>query len=190
VPSNPERRAGLTDAGLAVLAREGARGLTHRAVDREAGAPTGTTSNYFRTRAELIDGLVMRIFERLAPEPEMLERLGRRRPSRELFGEYMHDIVRRLTRHRELALALFELRLESAHRPEVAESMGAWLRAAYEGDVAFNAEVGLPGGPQEIALFHYALDGLILDRLTTSIEPDTPAADVVDVLVARLLPDD
>jgi DNA-binding transcriptional regulator YbjK len=47
---NDERRRELADAGLAVLARDGARGLTHRAVDSAAGAPAGTASNYFRTR--------------------------------------------------------------------------------------------------------------------------------------------
>jgi DNA-binding transcriptional regulator YbjK len=188
VPTNPERRVALVDAGLAVLAREGARGLTHRAVDREADVPTGTTSNYFRSRSDLIGGLVGRIGERLAPEPAVLEHLGRQAPSRELFGRYLHDIVRRLTTHRELALALFELRLEAARRPEVAEPMRAWLRTSYDADVAFNTAAGLPGGAGEIALFHYAIDGLVFDRLTASIDPDTPADDVVDRLVERLLP--
>ena len=40
---NPERRARLTDAGLRVLAEQGLRGLTHRAVDAQAGEPVGTT---------------------------------------------------------------------------------------------------------------------------------------------------
>src|ERR671914_3930 len=47
---NPERRAALVDAGVEVLAREGARGLTFRAVDVEAGVPVGTASNYFTGR--------------------------------------------------------------------------------------------------------------------------------------------
>jgi AcrR family transcriptional regulator len=187
MPTNPERRTRLTDAGLAVLAREGARGLTHRAVDREAGEPTGTTSNYFRSRAALVDGLVRRIFERLAPEPEALERLGRQEPSRELFADYVRDIVRRLTTNRDLTLALVELRLEAARRPEVAAAMGEWLRAAFEGDVEFNTGSGLPGGREEIALFHYAIDGLMLDRLTVSIDPGTSTDTIVDVLVDRLL---
>jgi DNA-binding transcriptional regulator YbjK len=47
---NPERRAALVDAGVAVLAREGARGLTYRAADTDAGVPLGTASNYFHGR--------------------------------------------------------------------------------------------------------------------------------------------
>ena len=36
---NDDRRRALADAGLEVLADAGARGLTHRAVDRAAGVP-------------------------------------------------------------------------------------------------------------------------------------------------------
>lgn len=42
---SPERRAALVDAGVEVLARQGARGLTFRAVDAEAGVPVGTASD-------------------------------------------------------------------------------------------------------------------------------------------------
>lgn len=184
---NDERRRALADAGLSVLARQGARGLTHRAVDEEAEVPSGTTSNYFRSRDALIGGLVDRIGERLSPTPEDLERRRAEPPGPALFADYMRDIVRRLTAEREVTLALFELRLESGRRPELAAVLGAWQRAAFEGDVAFNTEAGLPGGRREIALFHYAIEGLLFDRLTTSIDPETPTDDVIDELVAGLL---
>ena len=54
---NDERRSALADAGIRVLADEGARGLTHRAVDAAAGTPRGTASNYFPSRDELIAAL-------------------------------------------------------------------------------------------------------------------------------------
>ncbi|MFF3028335.1 TetR/AcrR family transcriptional regulator [Microbacterium sp. NPDC057944] len=184
---NDTRRRSLADAGLTVLAREGSRGLTHRAVDLEAGAPTGTTSNYFRSRDALVAGLVERIGERLAPTAQDLDRRASEVPSRALFADYVRDIVRRLTGDREVTIALFELRLESSRRPEVAAVLGAWQRAGFDGDVAFNSAAGLPGGRREIALFHYAIDGLLLDRLTTPIDPDTSTDDVIDDLVAGLL---
>ena len=185
---NNERRTQLADAGLRVLARDGARGLTHRAVDREAATPVGTASNYFASRAELIEALVARIGVRLAPSPEVLAYLGAQPPTRELFAAYIRDIVSRLTHERDVTLALLELRLEAARRPDVADALGTWQRAAFAADVEFNTAAGLPGGHSEIALFHYAIDGLLLDRLTTSIDPDTGTDDVVDALVARLLP--
>ena len=184
---NDERRRLIADAGLTVLARHGARGLTHRAVDQAANVPTGTTSNYFRSRDALIEGLVTRIGERLAPSPEDLERRALEQPSPTLFAQYVRDIVRRLSSEREVTLALFELRLESTRRPEVAAFLGAWQRAGFEEDVAFNTSAGLPGGRREIALFHYAIDGLLLDRLTTPIDPDSRTDDIIDDLVAGLL---
>ena len=66
---NEARRNALADAAITVLAREGSRGLTHRAIDAEAGVPLGTTSNYFRSREKLIAGLVERIGIRLSPTP-------------------------------------------------------------------------------------------------------------------------
>ncbi|WP_214402012.1 TetR/AcrR family transcriptional regulator [Pseudonocardia lacus] len=186
---NDERRKQLADAGLAVLARDGARGLTHRAVDVEAGVPAGTASNYFRSRQALVTGLFARIGERLAPDPDVHAGLAARAPSRELFADYIRDIVVRLTAERDVTLALFELRLESARRPELREVVGEWLRTGFAADVEFNRAAGLPGGAAEVALFHYAIDGLLLDRLTTSIDADTPTDDVVDRLVDGLLPE-
>lgn len=186
---NDERRRQLADAGLRVLARDGARGLTHRSVDAESSSPVGTASNYFRTRDALFAALVERIGERLTPDPTVRDSLAARTPDRALFADYTRDIVARLTRERDVALALFELRLEAARRPEIREVMGAWLRTGFEGDVAFTRSAGLPGGPREIALFHYAIDGLLLDRLTVSLDPATPTDQVVDDLVAGLLPE-
>ena len=185
---NDDRRRALGDAGLAILAREGARGLTHRAVDAEARVPAGTTSNYCRTRADLVALLVARIGERLAPDAAVQAELAARVPDRERFAAHIREIVTRLTGSRDITLALLELRLEAARRPEVAETLGAWMRDGFAGDVAFNEAAGLPGGAFEIALLHYAVDGLMLDRLTTSIDPTIPVDAAVDALVERLLP--
>lgn len=109
--------------------------------------------------------------------------------TRELFAEYLRNVVERLLAHREVTIALLELRLESIRRPEVAEVLGAWLRAGFAADVEFNAAAGLPGDARHIALFHYAVDGLLLDRLTTPLMPDESLDDIVDALVDGLLPE-
>ena len=49
-----DRRILIAEAALELLAREGARGLTHRAVDRELELPDGSTSYYYSTRAALL----------------------------------------------------------------------------------------------------------------------------------------
>ncbi len=191
MPSNPSRRAELAGAGLRVLARAGARGLTHRAVDAEAGVPTGTASNYFRTRDALLAALGERIFERLTPGAERLDPLAAEAPSVDLVAAYVRDIADRVLGAPELTLALLELRLESTRRPGLAESLGRTLAAGFQGDIAFHAGRGLPGGAREVGLLHYAIDGLVLDRLTASIHAPSAAAGpveaIVDDLVRRLV---
>ncbi|MDG4832606.1 TetR family transcriptional regulator [Solwaraspora sp. WMMD1047] len=184
---NPERRALLADAGLRVLAVSGARGLTHRSVDTEAGVPIGTASNYFPSRDTLLAALGERILERFAPDEAVLAELGARPPSAELFIDYLRYIIERTTRHPDLTRALIELRLEATRRPALAESLGGMLRRGYRDDVAFHQSTGLPGGPYEIALLHFAVDGLLLDLLTPSIGAGFDPDQVVASLVARLV---
>lgn len=184
---NPERRALLADAGLRVLAATGARGLTHRAVDAEAGVPTGTASNYFPSRAALLGALGERIFERFAPDQAVLAELGGREPSLALVTDYLWYIVERTTREPDLTRALFELRLEAARRPDFGRALGTVLRQGYADDVAFHVAAGLPGGAFEVALLHYAVDGLLLDLLTTSVDAGFDVDQVVAALVSRLV---
>ncbi|WP_104087732.1 TetR/AcrR family transcriptional regulator [Cryobacterium sp. N19] len=184
---NDERRSALADAGIRVLAEEGARGLTHRAVDAAASTPRGTASNYFPTRDDLVSALVDRIGERLTPDPEVVLSGGAQSPDRELFAAYLRDIVRRLSADPHVSLALFELRLESARRPAVAKALGAWRQRAFQEDVAFNDGSGLPGGRTEIALFHYAIDGLMLDHLTVPLDTGLSVDAAIDEFVDRIL---
>ena len=58
-----DRRSTILDGALAVLAEQGMRGLTHRAVDAAAGLPSGSTSYYFRSRAALVTGCGQRLLE-------------------------------------------------------------------------------------------------------------------------------
>jgi DNA-binding transcriptional regulator YbjK len=115
-PFNEARRDRLADAAMALLAREGARGLVHRAVDTEAGEPPGTTSRYFRTREALMRGVVERArhghFADLA-----------RAPSADGPGAVRDALVgmvrTALTTHRTRHLAMLELFLESNRRPDL-----------------------------------------------------------------------
>lgn len=188
--SNPGRRAELCDAALAVIADAGLRGLTHRAVDARAGVPVGTTSNYFPRRAALLGAAAERIYERLQPEAAVLRELESRPPTRELFAAYMADIVRRVRAAPQLLIALFELRLEATRSTELAALIEPTLHRAYRFDVDYHATTGLPGGEREVALLHWAIEGLLLDVITPSMGADLPADEAVALLVERLVPDD
>lgn len=185
---NPGRRRELSDAAVRVLAQQGSRGLTHRALDDEAGVPRGTSSNFFATKDLIIDAILVRISERLAPDPDVHARLALREPGKELFAAYMKDIVQRLTSDRDAALALFELRLEATRRPHVEEAISTWLREGLASDVAFNARMSLPGSDREVALFHYAINGFIFDQITVPVDPEANRAEVIQRFVQLLLP--
>ena len=184
---NAERRTLLADAAVRVLAQQGSRGLTHRAIDAEAEVPKGTTSNYFTSRDEVIDAILLRISERLQPDPDIHADLAQRPPGVELFTEYLRDIVHRLTGDRDAAIALFELRLEATRRPHVAEALTAWRQAGLQADIEFNEKMVLPDLPADIMLFHYALDGLILDQLTIPIDDDADPETLATTLAHRIL---
>ena len=54
----------VLEAAVEPLGTEGLRALTHASVDEQAGLPRGSTSNYFRTRAQLVAGVGNWITER------------------------------------------------------------------------------------------------------------------------------
>lgn len=78
-------------------------------------------------------------------------------------------------------------RREAVRRPGLARILGDTLRRGFRDDVAFHAASGLPGGAFEVALLHYAVDGLLLDLLTISIDAGFDPDEVVSALVARLV---
>lgn len=68
--TNPENRtprtALIADAAITLIAQQGIRALTHRAVDRVAEIPVGSTSYYASTRQALLELVVRRLAERTA----------------------------------------------------------------------------------------------------------------------------
>ncbi|MGW7406230.1 TetR/AcrR family transcriptional regulator [Streptomyces sp. NPDC054833] len=186
---NPERRAALVDAGIEVLAREGARGLTFRAVDTGAGVPVGTASNYFTGRDDLLRQIDSRLHTRLAPDPEVLTALMRSPKDRALVTALMRDLMRRVTRDRTGYLALLEMRLEATRRPELRGSFTRSVRGDLEYGMEFHRQAGLPGGDETVAVLYLAMLGLILEHLTLPgvLDGVLPGVDVPDGLVERLV---
>ncbi|MEW2415421.1 TetR family transcriptional regulator [Streptomyces sp. NPDC046866] len=179
---NPERRAALLDAAIDVLAREGSRGLTLRAVDAEAGVPTGTASNYFANRAQLLVQILHRTRERLTPDPADL--------SGDLdTKELLARLLERMRRERSVHIAMLELRLEGIRRPELQSELAEFQREELEANIAWHLEAGLPGDRQGVVLLYLAMLGLIVDDLTAPAMLDAyPTEHLIDTMVERLLP--
>jgi DNA-binding transcriptional regulator YbjK len=52
---DPERRGRIIESALAVIARDGVAGCTHRSVAAEADVPLGSMTYYFESRHDLIE---------------------------------------------------------------------------------------------------------------------------------------
>jgi DNA-binding transcriptional regulator YbjK len=159
------RRQRIARAALSVLAAEGARGLTHRAVDSAAGLAEGSTSNCFRTRAALLGGaLAMHVELDMGPAGEViegpLEPLERTRATALILAGLRHVLG-----DRTLLLARYELVLESSRR----RALHGELSEARERFVSLAETVLKASGcesPRAHAIQLVAcLDGILMDRL-------------------------
>ncbi|MFF9868248.1 TetR/AcrR family transcriptional regulator [Streptomyces sp. NPDC013953] len=166
VRRNDQRRAALVDAAIEVLAREGARGLTFRAVDNEAAVPAGTASNYFASRDDLLTQAGARVYERLQPDEAMIARQQAAGRDREAYAELMREVVGRVAAFRTGYLALLELRLEATRRPALREVLTERVRADVDANVAHHEASGLPGDAVAVKLLMLAFNWLIVEQLT------------------------
>ncbi|MFC8535802.1 TetR/AcrR family transcriptional regulator [Streptomyces sp. NPDC057249] len=164
-----DRRALLADAALDVLADEGIRGLTHRAVDRKAALPSGTTSAYFRTRAALLTALVMRLVQLDQAELQStVEQLPPLRSAEELVDGMSLLTRQRLTGEgRRRSLARYACAVESARDPELREILVPRENAGREAVRQFLAEHGVTDVDNRTHTLLTCLDGLVFDRLVS-----------------------
>jgi DNA-binding transcriptional regulator YbjK len=58
-----DRREAIAVAAVELVAEGGSHALTHRRIDRRLGLPEGTTSNYARTRSDLVRIVIDRVAE-------------------------------------------------------------------------------------------------------------------------------
>ncbi|QGV78635.1 TetR/AcrR family transcriptional regulator [Streptomyces ficellus] len=181
---NPERRTALLDAAIDVLASEGARGLTFRAVDARAGVPAGTASNYFANRDDLLTQAGSRITARMVPAPEKVDEAMRPEPSRQLVTELMKWLVRRMDDERTGYLAMLELRLEATRRPALQAELTRAVRVQFDENVRFHQDAGLPGDEDTVLMLYLAMTGVLLEHFTL---PGVLSVEQLDQIVERVV---
>jgi DNA-binding transcriptional regulator YbjK len=175
-----DRRTELADAAVALVAAEGFKGLTHRAVDRAAGVPLGTTSNYWRTRDALTDAVVDRFEERdlavLAPPDAAVPPSDPAELAR-LLAEALADLA---GRQAELTRARMVLALA---RPDaVAAAHGRLLALAENLIVA----AGVDDAATRARRVADYCDGLLFHALTTRQGEEIDVDDVAAAIGALL----
>ncbi|WP_203907704.1 TetR/AcrR family transcriptional regulator [Rhizocola hellebori] len=179
-PANEQRRAQLADAGIELLVESGVHGVTHRAVDRRAGLPAGTASNYFRSREALLVATARRVVER--HQADMAE-AARTAPApvggdgvRRTIDLIAGSLMLAAGPHRARYLAIFELRLESLRRPALAAAIDELMAemAAFTG--GHHAELGLGIPPAAIPPMLVMYGGALFALVTGPAEAVTSQA--------------
>ncbi|ORW31564.1 hypothetical protein AWB91_14830 [Mycobacterium paraense] len=187
MPPNPERRAQMLDAAIAILADTGVGGLTHRQVDERADLPAGTTSNYFRTRQALLGATASRTVDLHWQRVEAL---------RASIGSLTRDGVKALlirlisdpdAQARRYTLARFELFMEGTRRPELRPLLMQLQAAAVKSATLIFEAAGLAPEPQLLEELSRLLNGYVFSKLTMPVDDDP--AGLVDRLLSAFVED-
>jgi DNA-binding transcriptional regulator YbjK len=151
----PRRREILT-AAMSVLARQGNRGLTHRAVDREAGLPEGSSSAYFRTRDALLGALGDFVADRLATDVAALgAQLATCPGDHERAVAEVSGLFSRWLEEPDLLSARLELTVAATRDQQLADRFTQWREVL--------ADAGNEPGSADALVA--ALDGVLLASL-------------------------
>jgi DNA-binding transcriptional regulator YbjK len=190
-PPNEQRRAQLADAGIDLLVESGVHGVTHRAVDRRAGLPAGTASNYFRSREALLVATARRVVERHQADMAEAARVdsasgrvdsasgradsasGRADGAARAIDLIEGSLMLAAGTHRARYLAVFELRLESLRRPALATAINELMAAMAAFTGAHHAQLGLDIPPAAVQPMLVMYGGALFALVTGPAEAVT-----------------
>ncbi|WP_189030324.1 TetR/AcrR family transcriptional regulator [Nocardia rhizosphaerihabitans] len=155
-----QRRAELAEAAVRVLAEEGLRGLTHRAVDAAANLPVGSVNYYAPNRQALLDmvsdGLAA---HDLAAAERRAAGTTSATSGTDLLVDYVIEMTAPPSRYR--VVARHHLLAEARTNPELHERFET-ARAGFVGLIeAWLRTNGLPAGRAAAELCVIVTDGLV-----------------------------
>lgn len=159
------RRREILAAATTVLAQQGNRGLTHRAVDREAGLPEGSCSAYYRSRGALLGALGDFVADRLAADVEALGgRLASCPGDHERAVAEVSRLFSRWLDQPDLLAARLELTVAATRDRGLADRFALWRDDLVAMVDAVLSNAGKEGGASAQTLVA-ALDGVLLASL-------------------------
>jgi len=172
-PGHGERREALLSAAMRVLDRDGMRGLTYRAVAREAGVSHGLVRHHFGSRDALIHEAVLDLAERSLQSTRLESGTGR-------LEDLGAGTSRMVTDAQNLPGVDYELVLEARRRPELAPAVHALYDRYLDATRRELARIGLADDEPLVRLVFAALDGLVIQLLVYG------RVDEADAAIARL----
>jgi DNA-binding transcriptional regulator YbjK len=157
----PIRERVLT-AAIDLLAAGGVRFLTHARIDERADLPKGSTSNYFRTRAALIEGVTDWIVEQ---ERRPVSVAFVPRAPAELVDAMCALLEVTTRQNRALTTARLMLFVEASHNAVLREALSRGRATLADGVVAALAEMGARDPRAAAEAIAACFEGLILHRI-------------------------
>lgn len=174
VTSNRER---ALDAAVELLGTQGVRALTHLRVDERAVLPRGSTSNCFRTRAALLQGVVQHMLD--AELPAVGAALLPTSPDE--LVESMVSLYEFLTGPSwVMTAARLALYVEAGHDPELRATLARGRSTVEQTVVPALAQLGAPDPHLAAQAMATCFEGLFLHRIAQHADIDPrPVLDLV-----------
>ncbi|MDA0564446.1 TetR family transcriptional regulator [Streptomonospora sp. S1-112] len=167
------RRAEIIEATLRVVRRDGAAGVTHRTVAREAGIPTSLTTYYFATLDDLLVAALSSVADTYTARIRAIADAG---------GDILRGLAELIAESagpgRERALAERELSTLAARRPALRPVARRWRDNVAELARARSAD------PDAVAALVAAADGLCAGVL---LDPDSADVERIRAVLGRAL---
>ena len=179
------RRLRFAQAAVDVIATSGLRGLTHRAVDAQAGLPQGSCSAYLRTRGALLAAAAQHVGGVLAADVEATrERIGERVDDPAVVGREVVALAVSLVQRPALLVARAELALEAARQPELGAVLARWRESLLL--IAEQCVRERPGVDRRMRalIVVAAIEGLTVDALAL---PSARVVEQVETTVGTLV---
>jgi DNA-binding transcriptional regulator YbjK len=167
----PDRKTLIADAAIALLASAGAKGLTHRAVDAQAGLPEGSTSAYCRTRRELLSLTLLRhaaldMADLQADAPKLARANWQLDDFVDLLSERVADWLSPAKRAR--LVARFELFMMATHDPELAAIVAQQRQQFLLATEAALSRAGMKKPAKVAPMVLLTVDAILLDQIRSS----------------------
>lgn len=169
-----DRKTVIADAAIALLAHAGAKGLTHRAVDAEAGLPAGSTSAYCRTRDELLALTLLR--HAALDMQDLLSDAQRAGQSDGGLDDFMDLLAARVADwssapKRARLIARFELFMIASRDPALAEVVSQQRQQFLSATKAALSRAGLPDAAKRAPMLVSMVDGILMDQVRANGPP-------------------
>lgn len=175
----------MLEAAVELLGTEGLRSLTHARVDEQAGLPKGSTSNYFRTRAQLLIGVNDWIAQHDLASADDMATVPK--TAADLVEGLAIGIEVLTGPDRIVTAARLTLFMEANHNPQIRAAVSQTRRVMERSIVAVMARLGATDPHSSALALMACSEGIILHRIAR--HDTTDPRPLLRVVVSAALPD-